>query len=204
MAGYKGQAPCQGCGKTGTEKTRWYGRDRLCGDCQDTINKGKRFKEQTEDGEYAALFFGPRWEPNGRWLLLDVRELNKGKRDDVIARTRQLPYVSEGFMDNGKHEHEVGSTKALYAALERLGLTLDLGEKSNVVAHLGHRTHNGTEAVVSLETARAWTDLLDTIAAYGDRLRREAKAEGTNLLFQLNEGTIKVSDFNRRSGEEDE
>lgn len=99
---YEGKEPCQGCGRTGSERFRWS-KNQLCPDCQAIFEKGKCLESDSKIKEYVGvrqfMFAFNSLEFRDNTLNRFVPKLLMSL-DNPFAECNEFLALKEGFGDN--------------------------------------------------------------------------------------------------------
>lgn len=180
---YKGKEPCQGCGKPGHEKHRWY-KDRLCSNCQQAFDKFKASEIEATTMTYVRV-------TQPRWGVFDISSrgqtnlsLSNMFVDSVLRgfNNENAPVVSSIKRlgsHSGSSSHAYRIPEIIFNALEKSVAVLEEAVKEI--------REQQDEAFVAVNTQ---------LEKERERIYNEGIAKGRNLLFQLNSGQISVNEFN--------
>lgn len=181
---YKGKEPCQGCGKAGHEKHRWY-KDRLCFDCQQAFDKFKASEIEATTMTYIRVI-----QP--RWGVFDISSRGQTNLSlsnmfvDSVLRgfdNQNAPVNSESKRlgsNAGGSSHNYRIPEIIFKALEKSVAVLE-----EAVKEIREQQDAAFVAVnTQLEKER-------------ERIYNEGVAKGRNLLMQLNSGEITIDEFNK-------
>ena len=184
---YKGKEPCQGCGKPGSEKHRWY-KDRLCSDCQIIFDKFKASEVEATTMKYVRV-------SKPRHGVFDIS--SRGKINLSLSNMF-VDSVLIGFNNpNAKpQEHKEGGTN-------KLGSLSGGYYERYIIPEIVFNSLK--RAVVVIEEAvkeireqqdAAFVAVNTQLEKERDKIYNAGIEKGRSLLFQLNSGDISANEFN--------
>ena len=174
---YKGKEICQGCGKSGVEKQRWE-KDSLCQECKNLLQLG-----QARDFDNKIEYVGVTDWHNGYQNIGDV-SLDKFANKILEALHNPTAEIKERI--NFPRQQYLGQTyyKIPKNTAEPLKqFFLDLNEFARQVKDAKEKAINSANAHILSEKIKIFNEGVDA---------------GKNLLIQLNNGTLTVSDFDKK------
>lgn len=191
MRYYTGPKKCPGCRRPGSEQFR-YAVDELCPDCQTLIKLGEGVIAE-KPKQYSSVTVD-------RYALGHLEySVDTGKPNNMGGRkyfkTEHLPYISDSY---SSRKEMPGSSQDLREKFQALLKTIDQGKKaSENITYFIRGEHHWNEDTVYLhnDTALAVFALVDSMARWGNRIKKEAYAEGMDLLKGLASGNMTLRDF---------
>lgn len=176
---YKGKEPCQGCGKTGREVSR-YSKNQLCPPCMDSLKLG-RVREYEEKFQYVSLnqhyfaFHTPKTEIN---LNTTVHKFLKS----LDTGERMGKYVEDIKYSWGSNREAFSIPKPLYEPLKQFFNEME--------AYLREYADK-----VEAESSKFYYDRKKILQEERDKIYNEGVEMGRNLLMQLESGGLSMEDF---------
>jgi hypothetical protein len=174
---YKGKETCQGCRKSGIEKPRWD-KDRLCEECNDLLKLG-----QARDFDNKIEYVGVSDWHNG---YRNIGDISLDKFANAILDALNNPTAKEveridfpRAQYSGQTFHKIPKNTA--EPLKQF--FLDLNEFAKQVSDAKERALSSANSHIFNEKQRIFNEGVDA---------------GKNLLFQLNNGDITISEFGNK------
>ncbi len=184
---YNGSRPCQGCNVPGSEKSR-SSVDSLCRDCQKLLILGKGVKEGPKG--FSVIVIN---RNNFNRITMSSWNMFPSKFHD---QTGSPPYVSDfGY---AKTDIKGASNKEIADLIMSLCEKLECGEKPEYEYTI-HMDDGRESFHIPTTAAIAIFELLKGFCLWGNAISDQRFKAGKNLLIGLNEGSITLQDFERRS-----
>jgi len=178
---YQGKEVCQGCGKPGTEVSR-YSKDELCKSCKDIIKLGLAKDIELKE-EYTSVSSWPSALPSldfGDHTLSDLlRGLLDGLHNPSAEPTEHLHHPFNPLNIHGSNHHTI-PTRVVEPMKEFFS------EIQKVVREI-KQEKEGLPKMAK-----------EAVQDEKDRIYNEGVERGRDLLFQLNQGSITQDDFANR------
>ena len=186
---YKGDKPCPGCGRSGTEVPR-LSKDGLCLECTEHLNIGRQFcKEKDLERQHYVIDdlttgFLTWYQIRNKEIDGCLRELLKtfSQFDSRYAGgyCRQESMLA-GYAGSGTSHDDFVLPKVTFEAAKKLCHAIE-----DAVGEL-NRERDNYQKEIDKQLAEQKNDIFN-----------DGVAHGRNLLFQLNRGEITAEDINKR------
>lgn len=186
---YKGDKPCPGCGRSGTEVPR-LSKDGLCSECTEYLNIGRQFCKE-RDLERRLFLLDELTTGYVTWYQIRNKEIDGCLRELLRTFSQFDRRYAGGYC---RQETMLAGDAGCGTSSDEFVLPKVTFEAAKKLCHAVE------DAVGELNREReAYKKRLDAeLAEQKNDIYNEGVQYGRNLLFQLNRGEITVDELNKR------